>query len=106
MQNSPSIKLKLLNVLVAFSIFANIVISFIPNVEAKGLACTDVQAQDIQPSGTGASIATYTTPVGNTIDNVCVKIVKKDTHESSQTNEISDDGCFEISGVGTNSVTV
>lgn len=107
MQNSPSIKLKLLNVLVAFSIFANIVISFIPNTEAKGLDCTDAQAQNITATGTG-SIATYTAPATNTIDGVCVKIVRPDTHgEKEEINGISnEDSCFEISGLGTDTVTV
>ncbi len=109
MQNSPSIKLKLLNVLVAFSIFANIAISFIPNAQAEGPGCNDAHALDIRPTGSGSQ-ATYEAPIsGNIIDGVCLKVIGTSGEHGEKETENGDsveNACFEISGLGTDTVSV
>lgn len=62
---------------------------------------------DINP--VNSNLATYTAPNGQIVTGVCIKAGNKpfgDGHSDILTNGTYDNGCFTVSGVGTQTVTV
>lgn len=70
-----------------------------PNTQAAGGDCEDAQAQSIE--GT-QDLVTFNAPAGNTITQVCLKAGTPHFIFTSNTS----DGCYTVTGIGTESVTV
>lgn len=73
-------------------------VSFPPDSLAAGGDCEDAQAKDL--IGTNNEVS-FTAPEGNIISQVCIKSSPDHFRFSSN----GSDGCYTVSGIGTNSVT-
>ncbi|HEY6609033.1 MAG TPA: hypothetical protein VI277_07555 [Candidatus Limnocylindria bacterium] len=73
-------------------------------------ACITAHDPDSDDLGQSENLITYTAPSSYTITGVCIKsgdnMFDGNKHSGVLGNGTYEDGCYEVSGVGTNSVTV